>query len=1063
MFSTIGHAAFRLHDIEKYIVQADIQLYLQHSFRKVTLKNPHVFSPGVEWPSPKDISTLVSRSGALFIYAATVVKFVDATGHSPERRLEALIKSTTKTPTVVGLQMLDSLYMEVLRIAVTDPHSHIVDEDLTKRMQHVVGAVVLLQVPVSMQTLSCILDINPNDVQFALDGVAAMLLIPPSNSNDPIRIFHPSFPDFLLDPKRCSDTRFGVHAGVLHSQLIRRCIVIMNTSLHYDMCDFRDPSLQNAEVKDLPERINRYIVPELLYACKFWKAHLEFMIDDSSALAKMIQSFVLTKLLPWIECLSILSSISVALPALGVAQVWCTRRNMLDEIERLESVRNFVLYEREVAESALHIYQIAPFHPAFNAHSNACLPPDLKVRLITAPSQEWSDQPGIFGRHRDGVTCLAISSGGSKLASGSSDTFVRIWDVEIGQCILETAGHSAPVSSVAFSPDGSQLVTGMQDGSMRVWDVQTGLTLLQFIGHSGIVNSVVYTTDGEQVVSGSQDATIRIWNIESGQEEVSLECQFPVLSLSISQDGTTLVSGSVDGIVRLWDMTKRKCTREVLRLGYSARFATTLSPDASRIAIGRWDAQVSIWNNSTCVVEATLLGHQQYACSVAFSPDGSFVASGCGDGSIRIWEASSGSLLGELCKHTKEVRSVVFSADGRRLFSSSADATIRVWSLFDGSLPALAPPSSRKPSSSSSVHRQQQQMEDQEGHQTSVLSVAFSPDEQWLVSTSGELGVFVWDTKSGKCVTKLKAFALDLAPLSFHPDPSSPTFACGLNKHVYLWDSQTWKENSKLRGHTGRVNCVRFTHDGHTLLSSSEDGTIKLWDNTSKNNTHTLSLPKSPERFDGFKKLASRWSRRRVYQVGELFVDSFSPFPNDTRIAMISGSEILLWDTDHSTPYRRELTLPHRELYELTCTPSDEGDDVYITAMSSTSVLVWNGNGEPLDSDASSPQSKYIRAKQYPNIVAEKSGWISHTKHPRIRQQKLAWIPLDRRNMYTGASATSQSGRLFGIGGHSGLITILDVSAMVGHLAANAENTIEALPRRDGQLEDLMDPPMPTR
>jgi hypothetical protein len=328
MFSTIGHAAFRLHDIEKYIVQADIQLYLQHSFRQVTFKKPHLFPPGVEWPSQKDISTLVSRSGTLFIYAATVVKFVDAAGHSPERRLEALIKSTTKMPTAVGLQMLDSLYMEVLQIAVRDAHSHIVDEDLAKRMWRVVGAVVLLQVPVSVQTLSRILDLNPNDIQLALDGVAAMLLIPSRNSNDPIRIFHPSFPDFLLDAKRCSDRHFRVHAGMLHGLLTRRCMVIMDTSLHYNMCDFRNPSVRNAEVRDLSERIGRYILPELFYACKFWKAHLELTIDDSPVLAENIQSFVLKKLLPWIECLSILSSISVALPALGVAQVWCMVRSV---------------------------------------------------------------------------------------------------------------------------------------------------------------------------------------------------------------------------------------------------------------------------------------------------------------------------------------------------------------------------------------------------------------------------------------------------------------------------------------------------------------------------------------------------------------------------------------------------------------------------------------------------------------------------------------------------------------------------------------------------------------
>ncbi|KAJ7801818.1 hypothetical protein B0H14DRAFT_2300043, partial [Mycena olivaceomarginata] len=72
----------------------------------------------------------------------------------------------------------------------------------------------------------------------------------------------------------------------------------------------------------------------------------------------------------------------------------------------------------------------------------------------------------------------------------------------------------------------------------------------------------------------------------------------------------------------------------------------------------------------------------------------------------------------------------------------------------------------------------------------------------------------------------------------------------------------------KLRGHTGRVNCVRFTNDGCTLLSSSEDGTIKLWDSTSNNNTRTLiNIPTAPQRFNGFNKTITQWKRNRVHQV----------------------------------------------------------------------------------------------------------------------------------------------------------------------------------------------------
>jgi WD40 repeat protein len=533
-----------------------------------------------------------------------------------------------------------------------------------------------------------------------------------------------------------------------------------------------------------------------------------------------------------------------------------------------------------------------------------------------------------------------------------------------------------------------------------------------------------------------------------------LDCDYEVLSLSISPGGTTLVSVSADNVVRLWDMAKHKCT-QILYMGYKDTVGATFSPDGSRAAL-RWKESVGIWSSNTGEIEAILEGKRRYASSVTFSHDGSFVASGYGDGSISISEASSGRLLSRLSKHTKEVSSVVFSADGRRLFSSSADTTIREWSLFDGALF-----STPKLLFTWGLRHQQQRKEDREGHSTSVLSVAFSPDERWLVSISGstsgfrsvepevEPEVLVWDTKSGKCATKLRAFALRLTPLSFHPNSTSPTFACGFNQHVYLWDSQTWKKTTKLRGHTARVNCVQFTHDRCTLLSSSEDRTIKLWDSTSKNNTHMLSLDK----------LVS-WRRGyRLHQV--IKVDNpvafFPPFPNDTRMAAISGRNVFLWDIHHTKSYYRGLDLSHSDS-ELTCTSSDQGDVVYVTvvsALSATPVLVWNSNSLLLGSDRRL-EWKHVRAKHYPNI-ADKSGWVLHTKDARIPPQTLAWIPSDRRNQYLGASATSQSGRLFAIGGHSGLITILDLSAMVEHLAADVANKTEAVPQRDGQLEDVPD------
>ncbi|KAJ7847576.1 hypothetical protein B0H14DRAFT_3675395 [Mycena olivaceomarginata] len=190
---------------------------------------------------------------------------------------------------------------------------------------------------------------------------------------------------------------------------------------------------------------------------------------------------------------------------------------------------------------------------------------------------------------------------------------------------------------------------------------------------------------------------------------------------------------------------------------------------------------------------------------------------------------------------------------------------------------------------------------------------------------------------------------------------------------------------------------------------------------------------------------ASRSGRETEYTKCVNSLLSLSPpFPDDTRMAMISGGQLLLWDIEHSTPYYRcGLELTDTTRFELSCTSSGKGDAVYIAAMCAsmptTSIRIWKSDGiELLDSNEHSSQWEHIRAKYYPN-VGEGPGWVMHTKDPRIPPRQLAWIPPDRRNKYSGASATSQSGRLFAMGGHSGLITILDVSAMVEHLAADAE------------------------
>ena len=73
------------------------------------------------------------------------------------------------------------------------------------------------------------------------------------------------------------------------------------------------------------------------------------------------------------------------------------------------------------------------------------------------------------------------------------------------------------VTSVAFGPEGERIASGSRDETVRLWDAASGELLRTFEGHSDDVNSVAFGPDGERIASGSWDETIRLWGPEPGK------------------------------------------------------------------------------------------------------------------------------------------------------------------------------------------------------------------------------------------------------------------------------------------------------------------------------------------------------------------------------------------------------------------------------------------------------------------------------------------------------------------------------------------------------------------
>ena len=280
--------------------------------------------------------------------------------------------------------------------------------------------------------------------------------------------------------------------------------------------------------------------------------------------------------------------------------------------------------------------------------------------------------PRTIGEHEGAVWSLAVLSDG-RLATGSEDRTVRIWDVESGKQLQVLEGHERAVWSLVVLSDG-RLATGSEDRTVRIWDVESGKQLQVLGGHGGPIFALAVLSDG-RLATGSEDRTVRIWDVESGKElQVLGGHGGPIFALAVLSDGR-LATGSEDRTVRIWDVESGK-QLQVLEGHERAVWSLVVLSDG-RLATGSEDRTVRIWDVESGKQLQVLGGHGGPIFALAVLSDGR-LATGSEDRTVRIWDVESGKELQVLGGHGGPIFALAVLSDGR-LATGSEDRTVRIW------------------------------------------------------------------------------------------------------------------------------------------------------------------------------------------------------------------------------------------------------------------------------------------------------------------------------------------------------------------------------------------------